>query len=118
RWGVGFGDTTAAGFGRTHLDSAGRPVVAGTAIASILLGQDTLPPVPDGLPFIARFDENGNHAWHLSLGDAAGGSLAAVGQSSAGEVHLVGSTNSPTLDIGTGAITAGQGKSFVMKLGR
>ncbi|MCA9631307.1 MAG: hypothetical protein KC766_26780, partial [Myxococcales bacterium] len=68
RWGVGFGDTTAVGFGRTRLDAAGRPLVAATSVASVTLGQEVLPAVPDGLPFVARFDDSGNHIWHRSFG--------------------------------------------------
>ena len=74
--------------------------------------------MPDGLPFVARFDDSGNHIWHRSFGTSTGGLAAGVAQSPQDEVYVLGITNSPTLDIGTGPITAGQGKSFLLKLGK
>ncbi|MEZ4374077.1 MAG: hypothetical protein R3B07_24870 [Polyangiaceae bacterium] len=117
-WGQGFPNAGTVLGGTTTVDSRGAAALVVNVYANTVVGGETIAGNASGLPTAVRFDQNGNHLWHKSIGGSLGGSAFASAGNGFGEVFVLGTTDSPTLDIGTGTIAAGQGKSFVVKLGR
>ncbi|MEZ4230938.1 MAG: hypothetical protein R3B89_17320 [Polyangiaceae bacterium] len=100
------------------IDDQGSTVLTASAVGAVDFGNATAAGFPSGLPTIAKFDKLGNHLWHRAIGGSEGGFASAANCNAAGEVFAVGTTSSPSFDIGTGSISSGQASSYIVKFGK
>lgn len=100
------------------IDGAGNTVFTANAVGVVDLGGASVAGVAKGLPSVVKFNSKGEHLWHRTLGGAEGGEAFASSANATGEVFAVGTTDSPSLDIGGDPVSAGQDYSYTVKFGK
>ncbi|MGE0323807.1 MAG: hypothetical protein AB7K71_15750 [Polyangiaceae bacterium] len=77
---------------------------------------DLTEPVLANAGLVVRLSPTGSYSWHRQVG-APDGEVRALAGTADGETIVVGRTDSPTVDLGSGPVQTGQGHSYAIKLG-
>ena len=118
-WSKRFGDDLAQEAQSVAVDGAGNIYVTGFFAGSIQLGQQPQSNYTSkggNDIFVAKYDQNGNHVWSKTFGDAVSQVGLGVAVDASGSVFLTGRM-SGSVNFGGGALTAtGVSNGFLVKL--
>jgi len=116
-WSKRFGGSSDDLGSSVSVDSSGNVYITGNFKSSTIdFGGGTLTNAGGKDIYLAKFDSNGNHLWSKRFGGNDDDYVQSVSVDSSGNVYIIGSFYSSTIDFGGGALTnAGWNDIFLAK---